>query len=417
MTAERVCIILNEREPTKERIAETLFKNLASQGIPSKRLKADPKLNLILKERTPKVLILDYIIGDYTTGLDVLAAVNEWDEIPVTIFLTDEPSVQVAVDAMKGGASDYLKLDNPEAISIIVETVNKAVKNTSLSGRIINESKEWRVKHLTANSPRTLQLQENIKAVAQSELPLIVIQGAAGVGRNTVAETILNERPNKGPITVADWSLYPNSAKKFFGLTLSDGNPNKLGNIRSFIVDKAEHDAGDLIKSFEELISTKPQWKSECRVVIGTSDLALAKMWLKILPGTLLTLPNLSERIEDLPELAQDFFNHATTFIKNKTTQLNPESIKYLAQCQWPGNLSQLKEVLFEAAVLSLQLPIELAVKQAYENYSNIKESHSRAIAPLEAEISFDRFCGDYRLAAMHLGTSIPQLYKLLNRD
>jgi DNA-binding NtrC family response regulator len=417
MTAEKVCIILNEREPTKERIAETLFKNLAAQGIPAKRFRADPKLDLILKQRTPKVLILDYIIGDYTTGLDILAAANEWEEIPMVIFLTDEPSVQVAVDAMKGGASDYIKLDHPEAISSIVETITKVVKNTTPSGRILNERKEWRLKNLTANSPKTLQLQEHIKAVTQSELPLIVIQGANGSGRNTVAEAILNERTLRGPITVADWSLYPDTARKLFGLNLSAGNPNKLGNIRSFIVDKAEHDSGELLKAIEDFIATKQEWRDECRLVIGTSDLAFAKMWLKILPGTLITLPSLSERIEDLPEIAQNFFSQAALFIKSKNTQLTADSIKYLSQQNWPGNLTQLKEVLFESAVLSSQMSMDEALKQGYQNSTFSAEPAPQELSALEAEISLDRFCGDYRLAAMHLGTSIPKLYRLLNRE
>ena len=74
---EDVCIVLNEREPSKSKAAEALQAQLQSRGITSSRPVIDRNIEEILVTRMPQVLLLDYLIGDYSTGLDIMQCTGE----------------------------------------------------------------------------------------------------------------------------------------------------------------------------------------------------------------------------------------------------------------------------------------------------------------------------------------------------
>ena len=66
-----VCIVLNEREPHKLEVADKLQSALSVIGINLSRLKIGPDINEECVKIEPGYLILDYLLGDYSTGLDV----------------------------------------------------------------------------------------------------------------------------------------------------------------------------------------------------------------------------------------------------------------------------------------------------------------------------------------------------------
>ena len=130
---ERVCIVLNERESTKEKAANSLEEKLREADITASRIEIDKHIVDVICERYPEVLVLDYLIGDYSTGLDIQAAVNakkvgEHVSKPKIVFLTDEPSVPVAVEALKNGAVEYIELDNPQAVQNTARVVAELLK-------------------------------------------------------------------------------------------------------------------------------------------------------------------------------------------------------------------------------------------------------------------------------------------------
>ncbi len=415
MAAEQVCIVLNEREPSKERLAEVLQKTLTSCGIESRRLSADPKLDKILRQRAPKLVILDYIIGDYTTGLDILSSLQKWEEPPHAIFLTDEPSVQVAVEAIKGGAKDYILNDNPEAVTIVTSYAQELTQTPQQVSKKIIQNTNLNLKTLTKNSPTILKCLERAKSFLNSNCPLLVIYGGPGTGRTTWAKAIMEERATLGPITTTDWQLYPKKAEHLLGLNLSKQNPNRLGNLHSFIIDGVESDTGELIKIIETAKSSQDSWSDISRLVVGTSDAQISKMWASIMPAITIELPNLEDREEDLAELSNIFFRDALSILGLKPESLETGSLAFIQSASWPENLSQLKSVLFETALLTKAMKQSEALKLSFENYTQRDHGTQKTPGVLEAQIVVDRFCGDYRLSAMYLGTSVPTLFSLLN--
>lgn len=416
MAAEDVCIILNEREPAKVRLTETLLSKLKQLEVSVCRLKPDPKLERIIKQRAPKVVILDYVIGDYTTGLDLLTTIKTWEEQPAVIFLTDEPSVQVAVDAMKFGARDYLLTDNPEAIQLVCEQIQKLVRTSSRKTGHASSKKPHRLKNLVAVSPTSIKLLDAAKSIAQSTSQLIIISGPAGCGKSALAEAIHNERRASGPLTNVDWNLYPRSANELFGLHLSEENPNRFGNSISIIIRNVQSDNGTLFKTFEKFRNNEPNSSGVSHLTICTTDNQVAKMWSQFTELPILEILPLSKRTEDIPALARYFHAEASEMCSDKPLALPNEGILFLSKQEWPGDIKQLRSCVIEATLLSAagskdMLPL---LESSYERSGTILDSTSVQITPLQAQLSIEHFCGDYRLAALHLGTSVHSLYNLV---
>jgi len=225
----------------------------------------------------------------------------------------------------------------------------------------------------------------------------------------------MEERATLGPITTTDWRLYPKKAEQLLGLNLSKQNPNRIGNLHSFIIDGVESDAGELIKIIEMIKNSQDSWSDISRLVVGTSDAQIAKMWASILPAITIELPNLKDREEDLAELSNIFFKDAQNILGLKSESLETTSLSFIQSASWRENLSQLKSVLFETALLTKTMKQSEALKISFENYTESDSISQRTPGVLEAQIVVDRFCGDYRLSAMYLGTSVPNLFSLLN--
>jgi hypothetical protein len=226
----------------------------------------------------------------------------------------------------------------------------------------------------------------------------------------------MQERAALGPITTIDWRFYAKTAEKLFGLNLSKDNPNRLGNLHSFIIDGAESDTGELLRTTETFKNSINSWSQTSRLVIGTSDSKIAELWAKTLPSIVIQLPNLQLRQQDIAELSNIFFKDAQQLLGLKSESLETGSMSFIQGANWTGNVSQLKSVLFETALLSKSSKQTEALETAFKNSSQFDESEDRTPGVLEAQIVVDRFCGDYRLAAMYLGTSVPNLFSLLNR-
>jgi DNA-binding NtrC family response regulator len=413
MTTEQVCIILNEREPSKERLAQTLFDRLASRGITAKRLFADPKLDKIIKQRQAQIFVLDYIIGDYTTGLDILTSLNSWEEPPTTIFLTDEPSLEVAVEAMKLGARDYISTDSADSLDKTIEAIRLSIRHLPPSKKKEVPRPKIKFSSLTSNAASSAKTLQEAKAIAATNIPLLIILGEPGSGRTTWAEAIMNGTEIEGYYSRVDWRLYSDTPQKLFGTELPQHNPHKFGTSKSLIIEGIESDTGSLLNSYGDL--TRSESAASGRLIVTTDCSKTAQVWQSTFAGRVLQIPSLKHRHEDILEISQIFLKDIAESLEIKPLVLTKQHTTFLAQQDWPGNIRQLRECLFEFALLSQSAEGDDLLNNSYTNSLPKLNEESCIPGALEAQITLDKFCGDFRLAAMHLGTSVPVLYKLLN--
>ncbi len=412
---EKVCIVLNEREPQKARAVEALLNRLSEFNITASRLEASENLAQIIAQRQPKVLILDYLLEGFGTGLDILSALNSHSSSkrPKTIFLTDEPSVPVAVEAMRLGASNYYELDNPQSIGRLARETFEIIQNSAYERPVIKIS-EHKLDDFLAHSQSSHKLVGQARVLAAKRPPLLVIEGAPGSGRSTLAKAIYLEGKHPTALEIVDLA----SCSESFVWHPLDDESELISRNKFIIVRNPEEDDGsliDLIRSKQGVIwPNDSAAQSNLQIVVCSSEPETSRAWQKIVAADLLKIPGLAERKEDVPLLVQRFIKEAQDLSGVKSKAFSAEVINWLSKLDWPGEIRQLRATIIHAAIdtaLAESDPKEV-LSSLRETWSEQKQNYnySNEISALAAAMAFEIASGNYRIAAARLGISVRDL-------
>jgi len=419
---ETVCIVLNEREAQKARAADMLQNALSELAITSSRLEVCEEINELIKERLPQILVLDYLLGDYSTGLDVLNALASLpeDKRPSVFFLTDEPSVQVAVEAMRLGACNYFEIDNPQSISRLAREIQQILRERRVhSSRVLPRPRSLSLKDLVAQAESSRNMIIQARTLLLKCPSVIIVHGPAGSGRSTIAQALLAGR-RAGFSRIIDLATCAEPLSDMLGLNPSNSGP-KLGLDLSVLIENLEADTGELA----DLIFSRANriWRasigSSSSLILCSTAPEITQAWKSLVKECeVLRVPPLGERTEDIPALVQKFIEEACDISGQKLARFDGELISWLATLDWPGQVRELKAVVLNAALASA-FSAE-PKKQIISLYKDLWESEikqQKAAPPLSVltAASVLEMCGhNYRMAAARLGCSPQALLKLL---
>ncbi|MFT6914700.1 MAG: two-component system response regulator GlrR [Motiliproteus sp.] len=133
-----------------------------------------------------------------------------------------------------------------------------------------------------------------------------------------------------------------------------------------------------------------------------------------------LKLPDLSERAEDIPLLADYFLRHTSKGCSGQVTALSPDAMNALVGAAWPGNVRQLENIIQQTAALSTTQVVPLTlVRQALAQESGFLPSFSEARHTFEREylLKVMRLTeGHVTKAAEYAQRNRTDFYKLLQR-
>jgi len=411
---EQVCIVLNEREAPKARAAESLQQILAQSGISAARIPVTEHLERTLKQRQPRVLIIDYLLGDYSTGLDILAAFASLsaEKRPVTIFLTDEPSVQVAVDALKGGARDYLSIEHSLSIGRAARLAQELLLSTPPAIEAAATA-PVRLRDLVANAKCSRMLHDEAAALTQQQIPFVVILGEAGSGRSTLARAMNLEKSQPGWCEEIDLGTSLTSATTLL-------QPfTETERTYTLVLDHVSADHTDLLDAIGTTLGSTAKRRPHPRgstLVVCTAEVAVARACERLGGARVLHLPNLKDRTEDVPALAQRFSREAEELVKGKMKPLDATTLLWLQEQSWPQHLRQLRATLHDALLIAHHSG--RAVREALDEARARWEEHVTTcrpppLTPFAAAQLYDRAGGNWRVAAALAGLPIPTLQAL----
>ena len=415
----QVYIILNEREPLKAKVAEQIGSKLGELGITTSRIDVDESLVEVVTAGLPQLVVMDYLLGDFTTGLDLLEALQEVDpeKRPQVLFFTDEPSVHVAVAAMRLGALNYYELENPQSVGELVREVDQllSARNVQVTRPPLSSK---RLSDLIAHSQPGSQLIEQARATAINPAPISVIVGPPGSGRRTVAEAIHLERTNPGPLEMIDTRTFDQPFRKLIGSAWAAQYGLKLGQDLSVIVRNAEQDQGELLQivseEFNRIWGSTENPHNRSFLTICTSCEETASAWKELTPSEIIRIPSLSERTDDIPTMVQTFVREAEKLSGKKITPFDAGSVTWLTELEWPQQVKELRSVVLDAAFSStfsdreLKEILEDSKTRFEQEYYAATAAHT--VDPFVAA-SMIEFCNhNYRIAAARLGVGIQQL-------
>jgi DNA-binding NtrC family response regulator len=299
--------------------------------------------------------------------------------LPV-IVLTAKGGIDSAVEAMRGGASDFLvKPASPERITV---SIRNALKIGTLAGEVtrLKKKSENRLvfEDLIAKSAEMRQVIRLGQRAAQSNIP-ILIEGESGVGKELIARAIQGSSERVGrpfvtvncgaiPENLVESILFGHEKGSFTGafdkhlgkFQEADGGTLFLDEVGELKLDMQVKLLRALQQGEIDPIGSKRPVKVEARIISATNrDLAeLTREGqfredlyyrLNVFP---IFVPPLRERRQDILPLARHFITRFAAEEHKAVAGLTPEASDLLETFDWPGNVRQLENTIFRAVVL-----------------------------------------------------------------
>jgi DNA-binding NtrC family response regulator len=311
---------------------------------------------------------------DVEQGPELIEALRQHrPDLPV-IVLSDSESVSTAVDAMRGGASDFLV--RPVAPERLLEALSANADRRRGSGELAPVSEKlappMELEQLVGAAPEFRSALAVAAKSARNRLPLLIL-GEPGTGKETVARAIhAASLRSKGPLltldckaiaaNIIDSELFGHEAGAFAGafapktgkLVQADGGTLVLDEIAALPAQTQERLDRVLATGEVRPVGLNGSHSVDVRVIATSSrplpedfDPGLAER----IGGTTVVLPALRDRSGDIPALARHLLIRVADQAGIKPLSIGDDALSILMRYGWPGNVRQLAGVLFRAAL------------------------------------------------------------------
>ena len=375
MARQKILIVDDER-PTREAMARVLSDRYECILAPDadeamKAVAANPDIALMISDvRMP---------GE--DGMSLARRAKAANPSMACILLTAYGTVDLAVEAMKEGADDFLTkpITDLDQLELRVE---KAIKTASLEKEVasLREKLSGELESFTGKSPAMEKVYQMIRKVAPTNAN-VLIEGPSGSGKELAARAIHNlSRRSKGPFIALECSAFEGDLlrSELFGYVagtftgaLKEGKAGcfEAANGGTLFLDEiGEIDMSTQIALLRTLESRKVRRLGDAveRAVdfrlVSATNRDLAKM---VREGTFredlyyrlnvidLKTPALKDHKEDIALLVSRFIKEFSAQNGGLVTGIDARAVKALEDYSWPGNVRQLRNIVEKMVVLS----------------------------------------------------------------
>lgn len=361
----------------EEGIRETLSGILEDEGYESITAYSGEEAVKKAKEVTPDVVLLDV----WLPGMDGIQTLQELKgshpAVPV-IIISGHANIEIAVKATKMGAYDLL--EKPLSIEKVLLAVDRALekRGLELENRMLRENL-LKKSRMIGDSAKIKQLKEQITMAAQSNSRVMVL-GESGSGKELVAQLLHETSSRSGgpfievncaaiPQELIESELFGHERGSFTGAFERKKGKFELADNGTLFLDEI----GDMslqtqakvlrvleTQEFQRVGGSK-NIKVDVRIISATNkDLAeeVKKgnfredlyFRLNVIP---IKVPSLRERLEDIPELVDNFLDIFATEYGQQKKEITEDAVKMLQKHSWPGNIRELKNVLERLVIMT----------------------------------------------------------------
>lgn len=348
----------------------------------------------ILKKEDIKFIITDYILPEMN-GLQILSKVKkEYPDIEI-IMISETGSMDTVIEALRMGAADYFKKPfTPADIWMSIERIKKyselkrELKEEKQTTQILKKEINKKIGSIIGNSKEILEIQNQIKLVAQTPDTSVLIIGESGTGKELVARAVHDySQRNNFLFGAVNMSAIPDTLfeSEFFGHkkgSFTDAVQDKAGWFETinkgtlFLDEIGEMSLGLQVKLLRVLedrmytqVGTQKSNPFDIRVVAATNksikELTEGKEFRLDLfhrLGTfIIHLPPLRERKSDIPILTEHFLQMLNQKLGKSISKINPNVYTLFNKYSFPGNIRELKNIMERAVILCVD--DELSVK------------------------------------------------------
>jgi two-component system response regulator AtoC len=342
-------------------------------------------LAMALAER-PELVLCDVRMPK-KDGLAFLKEYREAGGEGLVLVMTAYGSLELAMEAMKAGAYDYLP--KPFGADEVLLTVRKAEEREQLFqevGRLRSEVRaDRRFGEIVARSPAMIRALEVAGKVAKHPSP-VLISGASGTGKELVARLIHKESARaNSPFVPVNCGAIPETLleSEFFGYmrgAFTGADRDRPGLFEAanggtlFLDEVGELPPSLQVKLLRALqegevrrLGGTESKEVDVRIIAATNrdleDLVQVGGFredlfyrLAVVP---IHLPPLCRRTEEVPDLVHHFVQRHKERLGVKVETISPEAMEALLEYPWPGNIRELENLLERVVVLADGVQIE----------------------------------------------------------
>jgi DNA-binding NtrC family response regulator len=433
------------------RLREVLRKILDSKGF-TVEVSADGSDGITKTKRSSFDIALVDLKMPGMSGMEVLKDIKKIQPQTYVIIMTAFGTIASAVEAVQNGAFDYIT--KPFKTEEILIVIRKALEDRDLRRKVEHLTKQaeqkYKLDDIIGKSKVIQEVFEMIKRVSKTDTT-VLITGKTGTGKELVARAIHNNSQRKdNPFVVVNSSAIPENLleSELFGY-LKGAFTGALTDKRGLFQEADEgtlflDEIGDvppstqvkLLRAIEDRTitpvgGTKGE-KVDIRLIVATNHDLQQEVNKGSFRGDLyyrlnvmpIYLPELTERREDIPLLADHFLKKHNISLGKKINAISKEALTLLLDHTWPGNVRELENAVERAVLLcdsesilpehlppAVQFPQEVRLIEAKREGSSLEELEKEYISMILKKTG-----GQKSKAASILGINRRTLYRKLKQ-
>ena len=382
-------------------------------------------------------------------GLDLLAAIRSRDvQIPV-IVMTAYANVDLAVEAMRNGANDFIQKpwDNPRLLTILRTQLElyHAQKRTQWLEAENRMLRAEGTPDFIATAPAMRPVVELMQRIGPSDAN-VLITGEHGTGKEVVAQTLhkLSQRAQRMLVAVNTGALSEGTFEsELFGHVkgaFTDARTDRIGRFElasggTLFLDEIANipvrQQAKLLRVLEtgelERVGSSTTKKVDVRMLSATNADLLAEAEAGRFRADLLfrlntveiKLPALRERREDLPALAAHFMSKYATRYRRQIEGFEPAAMQSMLAHAWPGNVRELDHTMERAVLMARSTKVgvaDLGLTAARATSQSLDDLSLESVEAILIRKALARAQGNVSHAAEALGLSRGALYRRIEK-
>ncbi|MDT4955770.1 MAG: hypothetical protein QOJ02_3908 [Acidobacteriota bacterium] len=435
-------------------VLEALRLLLKGEGFETEAARSPAATLRALESGEYDVALIDLNYARDTTsgdeGLDLLTRILALDSALPVVVMTAWGSVELAVEAMRRGARDFVQKpwENARLLSIL-RTQTELSRALRKGQRLEAENQLLRRGEgrplLIAEAAAMQPVLEVVERIGPSDAN-VLITGENGTGKEVIAQTLhaLSSRAQHPLVTVNAGGLSEGVFEsELFGhvkgaftdaktdrvgrFELADGGTlflDEIANVPSSLQSKLLR----VLQTGEfERVGSSKTGHVDVRILSATNaDLSretaagrFRQDLLFRLNTVEIHLPPLRDRREDIPLLAEHFLSQHTQRYRKDIEGFDAAAMRMLKEHQWPGNIRELDHVVERSALMARERTIgagDLGLRLTPDGARRLEEMSLEDVESFLIKKTLARFDGNVNRAAEALGLSRSSLYRRLQK-
>ncbi len=414
--------------------------------------------NLLANENYDVILLDMNFSKDATSGKEGFHWLNiilEIDPAAVVIFITGYGDIELAVQGIKMGATNFLlkPWENKKLLATItanlkVRESKKELEDLRSKHKILIADQAQSYSEMIGSSPAMMQVLSAAQKVAVTDANVLIL-GENGTGKELVARAIHRASKRKDEVFISvdlgaiSESLFESELFGFKKGAFTDAKEDRAGrfeaaNKGTIFLDEI----GNLTLGLQSKLLSVLQNRKVVRIgsnkeipidirLICATNMPLYQMvnenkfrqdLLYRINTVEVKVPPLRDRLEDLPALVDHFLDIYCKKYKMPKKRLNPSTMKRLEKHAWPGNIRELQHSVERAVIMSESNVLEpndfflsnMDDKNQSENTPttfNLEDTEKMLIRKV-----IDKHGGNISKAAKELGLTRASLYRRIEK-